>query len=310
MGTNEPTPRERFERAQDALCTAYGLEADSRLLSLDLPDELPDRVHCLVAGSGDPILFLPGATQPAAVFAPLMAELVDEHRCIAVDRPGEGLTDMIDYGAVDYREMNRTVYPAVLDELGHDRVDVVGHSQGGIQTFLLAFDAPDRVDRLCLVGAPGGLTASSPLLFRLLAVPYLNRLLIRFSQHDAPEDVREDWDGWLVGDASAIPRELLEIALANESLSGRVETQASLAESLWSPLQGARSPYVFPDRVRELPNPTLFVWGTEDFYLPPSVGEPIAEDMSDATFVTIDGHGYSLWLEPDERASDELQSFL
>lgn len=303
-------PRERFRTAQAELAESLPVAVRTHELQLDTP--LPvSTVGVVETGppDGEPVLCLPGATQPAATFLPLAAAL-DGYRTVAVDRPGEGLTDMIDYSRVDYRELNRLLYPAVLDALGIDDTHVLAHSQGGFQAFHLAFDRPERLRRLALLGAPGGLTSAGPLSFRLLAVPYLNRLLLRAASHDDPAAVRSDWEGSLVVDASEVSTELLALQVANEALPGRVETQATLAESLWSPISGTRDRFVFPDRVREIDRPTLFAWGTEDSYRPPSVGEPVAADMPDARFERLPGHGHTVWLEAGNDVAGLLREFL
>jgi pimeloyl-ACP methyl ester carboxylesterase len=51
----------------------------------------------------------------------------------------------------------------VFDDLGLARPHVVGNSLGGQQAFLLAIDH-NRVDRLCLVGSPGGVSTDFSLL--------------------------------------------------------------------------------------------------------------------------------------------------
>lgn len=303
--------REQFRSAQSALADACGVEITAHELAVDL-DVPISTAHAVTAGpeEGEPVLFLPGATQPGAAYLPLIADLADEYRCVAVDRPGDGLTDPVDFSTVSYRDVTRQLYPAVLDALDIDTTHLVAHSQGGFQAFQLAFERPERLRKLCLLGAPGGLTSEGPLVFRLLAVPYLNRLLLRLSAHDDPEAVRDDWTGTLVEDASAVPEALLRLQIADESLPGRIETQATIAESLWSPLSGTRSAFVFPDRVREIERPTLFVWGTEDFYLPPSIGRPVADDMPNAQFELLDGAGHTVWLEADYDVGDRLRSFL
>lgn len=276
----------------------------------DVADTAGSRADEPDTDTSDTVIFLPGATQPGAAYLPLIAELPDDYRYVTIDHPGDGLTDMVDYGQWSFDRVTRELYPAVLDALGVDAAHVVAHSQGGFQAFRLAFDRPERVRSLALLGAPGGLTRAGPLLFRLLAAPVVGRLLWQASTHDDPAAVRDDWDGQLVTDASAIPRELCALQVANEALPGRINTQASLSKSLWSLLGGTREQYVYPDRVRELQTPTLFVWGSEDFYRPPDTGRPIAQAMADATFTECPGLGHTVWLEPDDPTARELAEFL
>jgi pimeloyl-ACP methyl ester carboxylesterase len=302
-------PRREFRSVQSDLADACDVDITSRELSVDI--DLPlSTAHCLDAGSGEPVLFLPGSTHPGASYLPLIAELTDDYRCLAVDRPGDGLAEMVDYSKIDYREMNDKLYPAILNELGIDSAHVVAHSQGGFQAFHLAFDHPERIRRLCLLGAPGGLSNSGPLVFRLLAVPYLNRLLVSLSTHDDPDAVRSYWERTIVEDASEIPTELLAVQVANENLPGWKRAQRTLAESLWSPLSGTRSRFVFPEQVREIEHPTLFVWGTEDFFQPPEIGQAVAADMPNARFEVLKEHGHTVWLEAGNDVATLVREFL
>jgi len=69
-------------------------------------------------------------------------------RVVAFDKPGNGLSDRI--SGVRTLEERADDFLAVLDELGLDRVTVMGWSEGGALSVLLAAAHPDRVERLVL----------------------------------------------------------------------------------------------------------------------------------------------------------------
>ncbi len=73
-----------------------------------------------------------------------MPALADRHRVLALDQRGFGWSEAPDHG---YEKENLvTDILAVLDELGIERVKLVGHDWGGWIGFLLCLRAPQRVE--------------------------------------------------------------------------------------------------------------------------------------------------------------------
>jgi 3-oxoadipate enol-lactonase len=123
-----------------------------------------------------------GATDWDAV-APVFAR---SRRVHALDLRGHGRSDWPGEYSL---ELMRDDVLGFLDALGLDRVDLVGHSMGGIVAYLFAEDHPQRVDRLVLEDVPvprprERTTATRPdgeLTFDWATVPAVRR------QVDAPD---------------------------------------------------------------------------------------------------------------------------
>ncbi|WAA66548.1 alpha/beta fold hydrolase [Microbacterium oxydans] len=97
-------------------------------------------MNVVVAGDGDEtIVLLPGlgTAAPALDFQPLIAELQDTYRVVAVEPFGTGLSDQTDV-ARTADNITREVH-AALQELGVDRYVLMGHSISGI--YALAYTA-------------------------------------------------------------------------------------------------------------------------------------------------------------------------
>ena len=75
----------------------------------------------------------------------LMPALADRHRVLALDLRGYGWSEAPKDG-YEKEEMASDVL-AVLDELGIERVKLVGHDWGGWIGFLLALREPERIER-------------------------------------------------------------------------------------------------------------------------------------------------------------------
>ena len=102
--------------------------------------------HVAEAGSGDDVvLCLHGWPQHWYEWRRLMPALADRHRVLALDLRGFGWSDAPRDGYE--KEDMATDVLAVLDELGLDRVKLVGHDWGGWIGFLLCLRSPQRFER-------------------------------------------------------------------------------------------------------------------------------------------------------------------
>jgi pimeloyl-ACP methyl ester carboxylesterase len=102
--------------------------------------------HLAEAGSGDDVvLCLHGWPQHWYEWRHLLPALADRHRVIAPDLRGFGWSDA-PAGGYEKENLADDVL-AVLDELGIERVKLVGHDWGGWIGFLLCLKAPQRFER-------------------------------------------------------------------------------------------------------------------------------------------------------------------
>src|SRR5690242_17650743 len=104
--------------------------------------------HVVDEGTGEPVLLLHGFPDSSALWRHQVPALVDTgHRVIAPDLRGFGASDRPE-GAVQYA-MPTLVGDVVgiLDALGADRVDLVGHDWGAGIGWALPSLAPQRVRR-------------------------------------------------------------------------------------------------------------------------------------------------------------------
>jgi pimeloyl-ACP methyl ester carboxylesterase len=103
-------------------------------------------------GSGPAVILLHGASlgSSADVFTRNLSALSRGGlRVIAYDQPGFGLTDNPSDYSVAYR---RRFIMMFMDSLGLERVALVGHSQAGSMAVGLAFEYPQRISKVMIVG--------------------------------------------------------------------------------------------------------------------------------------------------------------
>jgi pimeloyl-ACP methyl ester carboxylesterase len=103
------------------------------------------RMHVAEAGQGEPIVMLHGWPQHWFLWRHVIPLLAPHGRVICPDLRGAGWTD-VPAGGYDRKTMARDVL-ALLDELGLERVRLVGHDWGGWIGFLLCLGRPERFSR-------------------------------------------------------------------------------------------------------------------------------------------------------------------
>ncbi len=107
----------------------------------------------LVAGEGEPVVFLHGISGHLEAFIPVLAAHAEHFRVHLIDMLGHGYTDKPD---VEYT-VERLAQHVLdyLDATGIEKAHLVGISQGGQTAAYLAAERPERVGRVTLV-VPAG----------------------------------------------------------------------------------------------------------------------------------------------------------
>lgn len=108
------------------------------------------RLHVAEAGEGPPLLLLHGWPQHWWIWRKVIPALAAEHRVICPDLRGFGWSEA-PAGPYEISELAADMV-ALLDELGLDQVDLVGHDWGGYAGFLLCLGEPRRIRRYLALG--------------------------------------------------------------------------------------------------------------------------------------------------------------
>ena len=296
----------RYARLQRELANGSGVEFESAITDV----AGVGHIHYLTAGDEDaePVVLLHGLSATAGMWLPMFDALADEYRVIAPDRPGRGLSVAPSFNSGSLRSDLTAYLVGLLDTLGVEQPHVVGNSQGGLQAFLLTIDH-GRVDRLCLVGAPGGLTRDLPLSYRLLTVPGLNRLLSWLQNRGDPMENSKESVGQFVVDDTEIPAVFYEMAVAGSELPGRSESFLSFVSALGKRMR-MHPVFDSSEEIVDIERPTSFLWGEEDWFMGPDFGRPVVDQMADAELHALEEHGHIPWLEPGDETERLVRAFL
>ena len=119
---------------------------------------------------GDPqrqaVVLLHGLQDCARSWDALASSLSPDYRVVALDHRGHGDSDRAPEGQYRLRDYVADV-EAMVDQLGLDRVVLVGHSAGGRNAFVYAADHPEHVEVLAVVDIdPDAVNAASREMFK------------------------------------------------------------------------------------------------------------------------------------------------
>jgi pimeloyl-ACP methyl ester carboxylesterase len=106
------------------------------------------QVHYRRAGQGAPVLLLHPSPESSAGFIPLMRRLAGRFTVIALDTPGNGLSDPLDETWPEMAAFADNVV-ALLDALGIPRAAIYGFHTGALCALEMARRHPDRI-ALCV----------------------------------------------------------------------------------------------------------------------------------------------------------------
>jgi pimeloyl-ACP methyl ester carboxylesterase len=300
-----PSERDRsLEAAQTALLARHAPGTRSRRVRWSRGE-----TQVLELGAGSPLLLVHGALGDGFAWVPILSPLARMHRVLVVDLPGHGLADPFDYSRVDLLVLARTFLREVLDSLKLRAVDVVGSSVGGLWSVAFAIEAPDRVARLVLVGAPAGIKRPGmPPQLRLLCLPLIGQSFARlFMSKPTRDSNRKFWGQVLVVHPERIEDALLDATVASQRRNFR--SHLGVLRCLGD-AGGLRRSVILGERWRDLKVPTLFLWGERDTFLPPEEGEAIVVQNSNRHMIRIPEAGHLPWIDNSERVVGEIERFL
>ncbi|MEG3630017.1 alpha/beta fold hydrolase [Streptomyces poriticola] len=246
---------------------------------------------------GEPVLLLHGYPADHHSWrhqAPALART--GHRVIAPDLLGWGRSDRPRHLPFDYdTEVARV--GRLLDALGLDSANLVGHDYGGFLSLGFTQSHPERVRRLAilnsrshstfrppwyavigLLSAAGRVPALGPLLARLPAARFHRRILLSLVRAGhLDEELLNTYVDWM------------------RSREGRRWLGYFAGEYRVAARTGLRR------RLPEITCPTAVVWGRADTYLRPAIATELAERIPHAELTMLDDAGH--WVM-DERPTE------
>ena len=249
------------------------------------------RTRILEAGTGFPTILVHGAGfgSTADNWRGVMKPMAEKLHVIAIDALNFGKGDVFDqefsfaYMVDHIRE--------VIDALGYEKVNFIGHSMGGWLGTLVGYESPNRINKLVLVAAGG--TQARPLASMTDWKP------------PSEEDIQTNVGRGLSDEDKAIA---VQNSLDKRSKPEQVEGFAKVMKHMTNPETRVR--YNTMRRLKWIPVPTLVVWGSEDKTNDISMGHELEEGIPNSKLVVYDGIGHGVPQEAPDQFVKDVVAFL
>lgn len=240
-------------------------------------------------GSGEPLVYLHGAFGYRG-WHPFMDALAEDFTVYAPIQPGfvdsapgpDDIDDLLDLTLYHFD---------LLDALGLEAPNVVGHFLGGMIAAEMAALRPTSVNKLVLV-APAGIWLYDDPGVDYFATPIdeLRGVLFADPNSDAAKSVMPE------------PQDDLE---RGTQIIERVRSLATVGKFLWPiPDKGLKK------RMPRIKAPTLVVVGEQDKVVPASYGNEFASRIEGAAVHTMAGAGHMMLLEEPQDFTEVVRGFL
>jgi pimeloyl-ACP methyl ester carboxylesterase len=304
-----PTARPATVRAARRAGQGYGETAEPDWRSIDWLQRLrqvdvngtPVNYVDLGAGDAEPIVFVHGLGGQWQNWLENLPCAALERRVIALDLPGFGLTPM-PRDEITISGYGRCV-DALCEKLDLGRVDIVGNSMGGYIAAEAAIQFPQRIDQLLLVSAAGITSADVARRPIYTAGRIATALITHFAaQHRAIASRPKTRHVAL--ELVARHPSLLRADLAYEGFfkgAGKPGFEAALRANL---------EYDFRDRLPDIRQPTLIVWGEKDSIIPVRDAQEFERLIPDSRKVVMKDTGHIPMAERPGAFNNVMMEFL
>lgn len=280
-----------FDISAEELKEVYANEA-SQFMELD-----GMQVHYRDEGEGDVMVLIHGTGASLHTWNEWAEELTKNHRVIRCDIPAFGLT-----GPHPKHLYTIDSYVSFLHQflgkLNVDRFTLAGNSLGGNIAWNYAADYPNEVENLILLdpsGYPSG--GKRPWVIDLAATPILNVII----KYMTPRGLVENNLKEVYFDDSKLTEEVIDRYHKMTLREGNRE--AFIAR--------AKTKYVDnSSKLKKIKAPTLLLWGKEDRWISPSLGEKFQEKIPNAELVIMEGIGHVPMEESPAESLEVVMEFL
>jgi pimeloyl-ACP methyl ester carboxylesterase len=304
-GAATPTSQSAPTASTPAAHSAPGSASTPPKIDLDAFDamkrtvQLPDGETLAYISMGDPkgtpVVLIHGYTDNARDWVPLVPYLSKHFHLILVDLRGHGRSSKPDccYTLPDF------AYDIVLllDHLGVQKADIVGHSLGSIIAQTFAETWPERTNKVVLIsstgGPPPGAAPKKPEFdfaaqIRQLKEPLDPDSPFMVAWWDSPTPVDPDFIKRQRRDAAAIPLRVW-LAVLDQGLGDVADVQRTLPR---------------------LKAPTLLIWGSADPIMEPPVRDTLRQALPHAQVKIFQGLGHNPFWEDPRACAAALNTFL
>ncbi|HKJ39408.1 MAG TPA: alpha/beta fold hydrolase [Anaerolineales bacterium] len=267
-----------------------------------------------MVGTGEPFVFLhggPGMWHDELV--PSFLEFAQNHKCIYYDQRGNGKSLMKSIDKTNFTtELLVDDLDALRKEFGIEKMNIIGHSWGGLLGMYYAGKYPQNVKRLILVDP-------APVNTELLIKSYEN-MMTRFSEADWNRlQAMYESEAYIAGDPDAHNEAMRlseGVTFHNEQaredyfkIAVFDETTAKNAVAINDHGREMKLNITVQEQLGNIICPTLIVQGREDFIVP-EAAELAHKSIRNSKLVYIADSGHYPFMEAPSEFFNTLNSFI
>ena len=264
------------------------------------------RVAYRSAGSGPAIVLVHGITSTSATWERVMPYLATRFTVIAPDLLGHGQSAKPrgDYSLGAYASGVRDL----IVSLGHDSATFVGHSLGGGVVMQLAYQFPERCERLVLVDS-GGLGREVNVLLRAATLP-LSEVVLPVLASTRLLDAGRTVSRLFGRLGIRAGTDVAELAKGHASLAD-AEARAAFVHTLRTIVDPGGQRVNASDRLYLAQNvPFMLVWGERDPIIPVEHGRTAHELVPSSRLEIFEHAGHFPHVDDPQRFLDVLLDFI
>ncbi len=257
------------------------------------------KLHYRDDGRGEPILLIHGFGASLHTWEKIKPAIIGAgYRVITLDLPGFGLSD---FPYDDPREADEIYFEYLLTflkKLNLTKLHVGGNSLGGWVSWEMAYAYPDLVDKLILLNAAGyDIEETNASAIKLGGKKIFNRFAkTGVSKFIIKKSIQQSF-----GDKSLVSDELVDFYYGLTNREGNISFVQHLARRLVEPNS---------DKIKEIKNPTLIIWGDKDRLIHVRDATKFAKDLSNDEIVIYQGVGHTPMEEHPEKCAEDIIRFL
>ncbi len=240
--------------------------------------------------------------------------MLQDYKCILIDRPGCGLSEAVPYKNFSEKlliELIISTIEEVLNYFDFDKVFIVGSSFGGLWAIKYAINKPETIHKLVLEGCPAMVEGMLvPNFMKSMTMPVLKWLIPRLhlSKSYARKILKE------IGHTYSIENNLFSAEFFDWylSLSNNTDTMKNDSGIINILLRnGKLNPeFILTDsEIQKITVPTLWLWGSDDPFGGIDIGKRIHSKMKNSEFIGFENSGHLPWLDKPADHAMRIKSF-
>ena len=237
---------------------------------------------------GIPVVLLHGITDSWFSWSRVLPQIDKKYRVYAVDLRGHGDTDKPEKGYA-MKDFAADVV-AFMDAMKIKKATVVGHSMGSFVALQTVLDAPERVEKLLIMGT--ATTARNSL---------TQDLVKEFANLKDPMDEKYVRDFAVATSSKAVPEDFIDTS---------VRQSLKVPARVWKAAMEGVTAEDYQPRLNKIKIPTLIVWGeNENIFLRPEQ-DILKAKIANSNLKIYPNAGHSPQWEFPEKFAADLTEFL